>query len=801
MILIGGNMDKWNVYKKCDDFRVETPESVFDLIEIKSIAENGIFEIGKGGVFTKTYRISDINYADTSVDEQIIILEKWCHFLNAQSVPFKITFNNKNKNMATLREEVLLRKKLNEFDVYRDMFNSEIEDRIVNGRTGIQQELYITIRYEASAVYEDAKIYFATLENSMVQSFRELGSELVPLDASERLRILHDFYQFGLEENFGFDFKKAVESALDFKEFVVPSKMDFTKEDMISTLSCGKRMYATCLYIKQYPGSLSDRFITNLTKLNIKMMGSIDIVPISDSDTDALLYDVYNGIENRIRKQNKNRVKDMDFNSDISLSVKMEKDDIEKLIREKREEDQHFFYVLFNLMVIADSEEQLKKDVELVKITANKNSVTFDVSWSMQLEAMNTILPIGVRQVKNGRNLQTKSLTALFPFNVQELMIPGGNWYGVNQVSKNILMGNRKKLLNPHGFIFGVTGSGKTSMGTMEIMQTFLNTDDDIIVLDPKNDYQTLSRDLKGTYVDVGPDKGITFNPLETVGGQSTGVSYIADSKAELVLAICEECKKGPLTAKESSLVNRSLKYAYNEEILLNGESAIATDVTLTSLYNAFDKMEEPEAKDLMLYMELFVKGSLNIFAGKSNVAVTDNRLLMFGLKNMGKGMKNLAMLVILEHIKERIIANAAMGRVTWLYIDELESVLDTEYTQSYVKSLWMLVRSLGGIMTGLTQNVSSVMKSSTTRSLVENSEFLLIFKQRDSAYEDLTDGLGLPGEMVNKYVIRETLPGKGLIRHGSVTVPLDMSVNKESELYNIIKDTNFYEKHELHQV
>ena len=237
-------MDKWVVYKKCDDFRVAAPKSINDVIEIKSIAENGIFEVGKGGIFTKTYKFSDINYETASVDEQYKILIEWCRWLNSHSVPFKITVNNKNKNMAVMREQVLLPHVLDNFDPYRDMFNEEIEDNIKKGRQGIEQELYLTLRYEASPEYENARIYFATLENNMIQSFRELGSELTPLDATERLRILHDFYRFGNEEYFNFDFRQAVAQGFDFKEAIANSRLDFSNETYFKT----DNKYCSCIY-------------------------------------------------------------------------------------------------------------------------------------------------------------------------------------------------------------------------------------------------------------------------------------------------------------------------------------------------------------------------------------------------------------------------------------------------------------------------------------------------------------------------------------------------------------------------
>lgn len=770
-------MDRWSVYKKCDDFRVQAPKSIYDVIEIVSIAENGIFEVGKGGIFTKTYKFSDINFVTASVDEQEIILENWCRWLNSNSVPFKITFNNKNKNMATLREEVLFAKKMDEYDVYRDMFNEAIEDRIVNGRQGIEQELYVTIRYDNSPSYENAKSFFGTLENNMIQAYRQIGSELKPLDATERLRILHDFYRFGKEEYFHFDFRNAVSQGFDFKEAIANSKLDFSNEKYFKS----DDVYCAAIYLKQFQcGKLSDRFLTSLSNLPIKMMCSLDCVPISDKDVDDMLKSLYLGIQNRVRKQNRTRVKQYDFNTDISLNVKIENDDIEQMIREKKEEDQHFFYSMMNIIVISPSLEKLQKDVDLIRITANSSSIIFDYSYMKQREALNTVLPVGVRQVKNGRNLQTKSLASLFPFNVQELFMPGGCWYGNNMVSKNLCMANRKKLMNPHGFYFGVTGSGKTTACELEVMQIFCNTEDDIIIVDPKNDYEHLCELLKGGYLNVSTHSDCRFNPLAYYDALGDSRKDVADEKLELVLSICETCKREPLTAKERSIVGRALKSVYSESVL-KGEFP-----TFTDLYNAFDKVPEAEGKDLKLYMELFVTGSMNIFSEQSNVNIYQNRFSVFGLRDMGKELRDLSMLVMLECIKERIMWNSAFGKSTWLFIDEFHEVLHTDYSQSYIKSLWMLVRSLGGICTGLTQNVTDVLINYTTRAMLDNSEFMMILKQRDGATSHLIEDVGLSPE-ITKYCTKESESGKGIIRAGSITVPCSIEIKKETALYDLL--------------
>lgn len=775
-------MDKWSVYKKTDAFRVAAPNSLQDIVEIKSIDENGIFEVGKGGIFTKMYRFSDINYATASVDEQIQILEDWCKWLNSNNAPFKIIMNNKNKNQETLRKEVLLPQKMDEWDEFRRMYNEEIEDNIMNGRQGIEQELYLIVRYDNSANYDEAKLHFGTLESQMQKDFRQLGSELKPMNANERLRVLHDFYRFGDEEYFNFDFRRAIQQgSFDFKEAILCENITF-HEDYFKT---SKGKYGSCIYLKQFLGSLiSDRAWVKICQLPVKMIHALDGVPISDKDADDMLKSLYLGIEDRIRKQDKTNVKDMNFSSGISLVVRTEKESVEKMIREKSEEDQHFFYTMLNMCVISDSLEQLRKDVKLIEITAKGLGLLVDYSYMRQREALNTILPIGVRHVSNGRNLQTKSLASLFPFNVQELYQAQGTWYGSNYISKNLVTVNRKRLMNPHAMVFGVTGSGKTTACKLEIGQAYLNTKDDIIVIDPKEDYKTICQQLNGAYLELSTTSPNRYNPLEFYD-DGTRHNIVAE-KTELVLAIMETCKKLPLSAQERSITIRALTFVYETAKLNN------TMPTLTDLYNVFCSMQNDlEARDLALYLEAFVRGTLNIFAGYSNVDIGTNRLTVFGMKNLGKELSDISMLIMLECIKERIYRNHQKNKYTWLFIDEFHNVLRTEYSQTYIKSLWMLVRSLGGICTALTQNVTDVLVSYTTKAILENSDFVMILKQQQGASEKLIEEVGLSPEIV-KYVTSESESGKGIIRAGNVTVPFSIVLNENGRLFNYIDKNSF---------
>lgn len=788
--------DRWRKYKKTDPPRVEAPKSILDAIEIKSIAEDGIFEIGKGGTFSKTYSFSDVNYSTASIEEKIAMGESWARWLNSNNQRFKMSFNNRNRDMRKFREDILFAHRMDVYDDLRDSFNEIIEDKILDGRQGIEQELYITITCDTIKTYEDAKGYFNNLEISMNNSFSEIGSTLRALNAKERLEILHNVYRFGKEDTFNFDFTDFYKKGWDFKEAICSSKLDFTHDTYFVS---DDSVYGSAIYIKNYPGKLSNRFLTKLFSLNVKMLSSIDSNPISMDDVNKRLDSLYMDVQSSISKQNRKRRKEKNFDSEISYKVQKKQDYIKSLIDDVNDRDQRVFWSSCIFIILADSLDKLNKDIDTIVRTAKSDSVILDYCYGQQREALNTVLPIGVKQVNIGRPLLTKSLSAFFPLNVQELMVSGGIYYGANKVSKNLVMGNRKKLLNGNGFIFGVTGSGKTTVSKLEMLQTFLKSDDDVIVIDPKGDYGVIGEKCNGTEIFISTTSPNYVNPLEYYC-LDEGVN-VADEKTEIVLALVEACKKEPLDAQERAIISRCLKYVYKDD-LLNVNSG-KSEKTLQDLYREIELLTKDPgsneivvrtAENLLLYLEPFVFGSLNMFSKKTNVDV-NNRFIIFNLSNLGKTMWDIGILVMLEHITERIKKNYKENRATRIYIDELHVLLANQNAQEYLLSLWKKVRFMGGLCTGITQNVGDLLKNDTTIALVENSEFIVILKQNHVAFDKILETIGITPEQV-KYITTESGSGRGLLKCGQTIVPIDLFLDKESDIYEII-DTNALEKFE----
>ena len=472
--------DGFQELKKASEPLYKAPKSIQETIEILKVAENGIFEVARNR-YSKCYRFQDINYTTTNETEQIDIFEHYCKFLNSLDVSFKITVNNKNKDMQLVRDYVFLQEKGDGFDCFRKIYNDIMEKKIHEGRQGIEQERYLTITIERKN-FEEAKAQFATIEASVHKAFNELGAEIVPLSGNERMKVLYDYYHLGEEGNFNFDLKEARKVGADFRNDLCNGMLQFYPDYFKD-----EKKYCRALFIKKYPSSLSDRFFNEITSLPVHSITSIDVVPIPKDMTTKILQKKYLGIEADIIKQQRVRNRNNDFSSEISYNKRMEKKEIEEIMDDVRENDQCLFYVAVTIILMADTKEELDSMTETVETIGKRNSVTIEEHYLKQREALNTALPIGVRQVETMRTMLTQSLAVLMPFNVQELNDGSGCYYGINQVSKNINIGNRKKLINGNGFVFGVPGSGKSFFCKMEMGDVFLGTEDEIIVIDPMN--------------------------------------------------------------------------------------------------------------------------------------------------------------------------------------------------------------------------------------------------------------------------------------------------------------------------
>ena len=476
-----------------------------------------------------------------------------------------------------------------------------------------------------------------------------------------------------------------------------------------------------------------------------------------------------------------------DFSSDISYATRQKKKDIEEIMNNVRENDESLYYVSVTMIVMADDRDELESICETVDSIAKGAGCAVDTCMYKQREAVNTTLPIGVRQIETMRTMLTQSLAVLMPFNVQELCDRNGIYYGVNQISKNIIVGNRKKLLNGNGFIFGVSGAGKSFQAKMEMGSVLLSTDDNVIAVDPMNEYEDVTEKYNGTYINISTNTRNYINPMD----MDVWNLDVLDSKGwvrdkcQFMLSICEQIMK-EITPQQRSIISRCVKDLYMD-IARSREKYVPT---MEDLYNRLLEQEDKEARDVALGLEIFVTGALNIFNHQTNINV-NNRFIVYGIRDLGE---SLAMLVMMETIQQKIIQNGEHGKATWFYIDEVHVLLNSPFSAEYLRQMWKKVRKQGGLCTGITQNIVDLLMSETSTTMLSNSAFILLLNQSSKDIEKIVEALEISEEQLN-YVI-DSPSGCGLIKCGSRMVPFDNVIDKDSELYRLY-NTNLYEKME----
>lgn len=789
--------DTFRQYKKADEPLYISPKSIQETLEIKKIAPNGIFEVAKGK-YSKSYSFDDINYETETQDGQLGILQMWCSFLNSLDFDFKINIINKPKDMVQLRKETLYQMEGDGFDDFRKSMNEHIEDKINSGRQGVEQDKSIIVTVKAKD-YEDAKNVFATVESNIETEFLNLRSGIRAQSADERMTTVRSCYRMFDENVIPIHFDEYVEGRKDWRNDLINLK-ETSYQDTFFKLD---DIYACCLCVQSYPNDLSDAFFYELTSLPIYSITSVDIVPIPREVGIKRVENIYMAVEESIIKQQRKRNVNGDFSSDISYKTRAEKDQIEGEMQDLKENDQKEFYVGLTMTIMASSKEELTSITRTVTTLGNKFGCKLAVMYKRQRYAFNTCLPIGVRQVDTMRSMQTRSLAALLPFHVQELSYKGTTYYyGINQLSKNVLLGNRKKLLNGNGFVFGVSGGGKSFKTKEEILSVFLEVNDngskdDIIIVDPQNEYADIAKILDGVFINMSTHAKEYVNPLD-VDLKELDVldsNDIIRDKCEFMLGICEQCLGSGKMSQNmgyDSIIDRCVRLMYEEiakKPLVDRKQPLLSDFS-----RILKEQPEEEAKKIALAMEVFISGSLNLFNNQTTLDVK-NRVKIYGIKELGEKLRPLAMLVMLENIKNRIFDNFKRGIATWLYIDEIHVLMHDDFTIDYLQNLWKIVRKFGGLITGITQNVIDLTKNETSRTMISNSEFVVLLKQSPNDADEIIKTIdGITAEQL-RYVTGAP-SGTGLLKHGNIFVPFDSRIDKDSILYWVFT-TNPHEQEE----
>ena len=763
-----------NTLFKQDKESYKLPKSVQDYIPIQKMWEDGIFKVGNR--YTKTFRFDDINYAVASREDKEAMFLEYSELLNSldSGVTTKITINNHCRNRVDFERSVLIPFKEDGLDIYRKEYNDMLLDK-ATGANSITQEKYITISVHKKDI-DEARNYFARIGSELSSHFAKLGSVCADIDGTERLRILHDFYRAGEETDFHFDVKESAKLGHDFKDYICPDSM----ERADNYIKLGDK-YARVLFLKDFASYIKDSMVTELTDLNRNMMLSIDVIPIP---TDEAVREVENrllGVETNItnwqRRQNSNNNFSAVVPYDMELQIKESKEFLDDLTTR----DQRMMFATITMVHMADTKEQLDSDTEELQSIARKHLCQLAVLRFQQTDGLNTVLPIGARKINALRTLTTESLAVFMPFKVQEILHDGGIYYGQNSISNNMIVANRSFLLNGNSFILGVPGSGKSFTGKNEIVNLMLAGDADIIVIDPEREYSRLIEALGGATIKISATSNNHINAMDMNSEYGDGANPVT-LKSEFILSLCEQLigasNLGPM---QKSIIDRCTASVYRDYQQRGYTGKVPT---LKDFRAELLKQSEPEAKEIALAIELFTDGSLNTFAKETNVDV-DNRLICYDILDLGKQLLPIGMLVVLDNILNRITANRAKGKHTFIFIDEIYLLFQHEYSANFLFTLWKRVRKYGAYCTGITQNVDDLLQSHTARTMLANSEFLIMLNQASTDRLRLAELVNI-SDMQMSY-ITNVEAGRGLMKVGSALVPFFNKFPKHTKLYKLM--------------
>ena len=772
---------------KQDKEKFTVPRSVQDIIPIRRIWLDGIFQFGSK--FSKCIRFSDINYAIASKEDKTAMFLNYSELLNALDTgsTTKITINNKRINRQNFEETILLPPRGDFLDGYRAEYNAMLTDKVTDASNSVVQERYITISTHKKNI-EEARTFFDRVTNDVTSRLSHMDSRSEELDAVERLRVLHDFYRVGEETEFRCDLQESMRKGHSFKDAICPDSMEFKKDHFVMGDKFGR-----VLFLKEYASYIKDSMINELTELNRTMMLSIDVIPVPTDEAVREMQNRLLGVETNVtnwqRRQNSNN----NFSAVVPYDLEQQRKETREMLDDLTTRDQRMMFAVVTLVHLADSKEELDSDTETLQSIARKHLCQLNTLNWQQADGLVTVLPLGLRRIDALRTLTTEALAVLMPFKAQEIRHQGGVYYGQNAISKNLILANRWELLNANGFVLGVSGSGKSFTAKREIISLALATGkgpsadagvsagDDIIIIDPESEYRPLIEGLGGEVVEISATSPNHINAMDMEQGYGDGENPVV-LKSEFLLSLCEQLiGSGKLSAKEKSIIDRCTAQVYRDYIKSGYQGQVPT---LQDFHAELMRQPEPEARDVALAIELFTEGSLNTFAKPTNVN-TNSRILCYDIRDLGRQLLPVGMLVVLDSIFNRIIRNRQLGKNTWIYIDEIYLLFQHEYSANFLFTLWKRVRKYGACCTGITQNVDDLLQSHTARTMLANSEFLVMLNQAATDRAELARLLNISDNQLS--YITNVDSGRGLIKCGSAIVPFVDNFPRHTRLYQLM--------------
>ena len=757
----------------------KVPVTAQQSIPFKQMFKDGICKVDDN-YYTKTVQFFDINYQLAQNEDKTAIFENYCDFLNYfdSSITVQLSFLNQVADVEEFHSQLEIGVQNDDFDDIRLEYSEMLKNQLAKGNNGLVKTKYITFGVKEKSLKE-AKPKLERIEADILNNFKTMGVLAQPLNGAERLAVLHRSFNPDGREKFRFSWDILPKSGLSVKDFIAPSSFDFSKGN--SFRMSGK--YGAVSFINIMASEMSDRMLADFLNIEHNITLSIHIQSIDQNKAVKMVKSKITDLDKMKMEEQKKAFRngyDIDIMpSDINTFGKEAK----SLLNDLQSRNERLFMATILIMNTADTKRKLDNIIFQEQGIAQKYNCQLKRLDYQQEDGIMACVPIGVNEIEIKRGLTTSSTAIFVPFTTQELF-QGGEalYYGLNALSNNMILCDRKQLKNPNGLILGTPGSGKSFSAKREITNAFLTTTDDIIICDPEAEYYPLVNRLNGQVVKISPTSTQYINPLDINLNYSEDENPIA-LKADFILSLCELIVGGKngLEPIEKTIIDRCVRMVYRD-YLANPDTAEMP--ILQDLYDLMLKQTEPEAQRIATALEMYVTGSLNVFNHRTNVDM-NNRLICFDIKELGKQLKKIGMLVVQDCVWNRVTVNRAEHKSTRYYIDEFHLLLKEEQTAAYSCEIWKRFRKWGGIPTGLTQNVKDLLASREIENIFENSDFIYMLNQAGGDRQILAKQLNISPHQLS--YVTNSGAGEGLIFYGNVIIPFVDKFPKDTQLYKIM--------------
>ena len=730
--------------------------------------------------YTKTVQFQDINYQLNQNEDKTAIFDGWCDFLNYfdSSVRFQLSFVNMSANKDNYARYITISPQGDDFDSIRLEYTQMLQNQLARGNNGLIKTKYLTFGVEADGL-KAAKPRLERIETDLLNNFKRLGVQAEALNGHDRLRLLHGMLHMDEQEPFRFSWDWLAPSGLSVKDFIAPSSFEFRTG---RSFGVGRRI-GCASFLQILASELNDRMLADFLDMESSLIVSMHVQSVDQVKAIKTIKRKITDLQKMTIEEQKKAVRagyDMDI---IPSDLATYGTEAKKLLQDLQSRNERMFLLTFIVVNTAGSRQQLDNNVFQAVSIAQKYNCQLTRLDFRQEEGLMSSLPLGLNQIEIQRGLTTSSVAIFIPFTTQELFQDGKEalYCGLNALSNNLIMVDRKRLKNPNGLILGTPGSGKSFAAKREIANVFLVTDDDIIICDPEAEYGPLVERLHGQVIKISPTSPHYINPMDLNLNYSDDENPLS-LKSDFILSLCELIVGGKdgLMPVEKTIIDRCVRMVYRDYL---SDPKPENMPILEDLYNELRRQEEKEAQYIATALEIYVSGSLNVFNHRTNINI-ENRIVSFDIKELGKQLKKIGMLIVQDAVWNRVTVNREAHKSTRYYIDEMHLLLREEQTAAYTVEIWKRFRKWGGIPTGITQNVKDLLSSREVENIFENSDFILMLNQASGDRQILAKQLNISPHQLS--YVTHSGEGEGLLFYGNVILPF-VDRFPRGELYDLL--------------